>query len=123
VTPEARDTISWVLGTIIALCFLAGLATKRILLPYLQEHLGLVRETHAQVTENHHASPEQPTLVDRVDDVARDVRALARVMDEHMDWSDRYRKLTDRKLKALRKVVQRHLANGGPSDDQQDSST
>lgn len=101
---QSQDTVTFLLATLLSLITLAGLITRFVLMPYLRQHLvDPVKATHAQVTENHHASPGEPTLVDRVDDVARDVRALSRVMDAHMEWSDRTTDLVQRELDQLRR--------------------
>lgn len=71
-----------------------GLVVRFVLLPYLREHLVQpVQETHKQVTENHHSN-DRPTVLDRIDDVSgqvaentRETRALARMFDGHLDWS------------------------------------
>lgn len=101
---DARDIVTFVLGTMVTLCVIAGLAVRFILMPYLRDHLlAPVQETHKQVTENHHANDEQPTVLDRIADVSTDVQAVARVMDEHMRWSDRWTDLIEREVDLLRK--------------------
>ncbi len=80
---------------------LIGLVVRFVLLPYLREHLIVpVKDTHKQVTENHHTN-ERPTVLDRIDDVSNQVRentaetraargearALARMFDGHLEWS------------------------------------
>lgn len=94
----SRETITWILSTMIALAFLFGLATKLVLMPYLREHLiGPMAQVKRQVSENHHHNSE-PTVLDRIDDVGRDVRALSRVFDEHLSFSDRWVGLTEREI-------------------------
>lgn len=99
---QARDATTFLLGTFITLCVIVGLAVRYVLVPYLREHLiAPVQETHKQVTENHHQSPASPTLPDRIEDLATDVRALTRVMDEHLRWSDRWTGLFERRLEVI----------------------
>lgn len=103
------DAAGALLGVVLALLALLGLAVRYVLVPYLRDHLvGPVQETHKQVTQNRHANPE-PTLLDRLDDVHDDVRRLAdtvaavqavanaaarstagahRRLDQHMSWAD-----------------------------------
>ena len=107
-TSETRDTIQWSLATLLAGLMLLGLAIRYVLVPYLRDHLvNPVKEVQKQVTENHHASPEQPTVLDRIEDVHQEVKALAHVMDTHMEWSEREHAVVSRKLKALRRQAQR----------------
>lgn len=68
---------------------LIGLGVRFALLPYLKEHvIDPVKQTNKQVTVNHHSSKE-PTVLDRIDDVHRELSALARMFDGHLDWSQR----------------------------------
>lgn len=119
---SARDAVTFLFGTFISACVLVGLAVRYVLLPYLRDHLiQPVNETHKQVTENHHAQPNgQPTVLDRIDDVQRDVKALSVVMDAHMEWSDRWTGLWEGELTQLRQQVKE---KGTESDEQQDSTT
>ena|SRR4249919_1690441 len=114
--PALRDAAS----TAVAVCVLIGLLVRYVLVPYLMEHVVTpVREVHEQVTENQHASPSAPTLPDRLEDLHSEVRALAHVMDVHMDWSETEQHVMERKLKALRKQIRRHHpTNGDKTDDQ-----
>jgi hypothetical protein len=106
---DSRDLVTFVLGTIVTLSIIAGLATRYVLIPYLRDNLlSPVAETHKQVTENHHEDAEAPTLPDRIADVSRDVKALTVVMDEHMRWSDRWTDLIEREVDQLRKRTERH---------------
>jgi hypothetical protein len=73
-------------------------AVRLILLPYLREHLvDPVSQVKKQVTENHHTNQE-PTVLDRIDDVRTQVGALAKVIDGHLDSADRTMALYDREL-------------------------
>jgi len=110
---QTRDAVTFLLGTFMTVLIIIGLATRYILVPYLREHLiAKVDETHKQVTENHHSNKEQPTVLDRIEDVHRDVMALAQVMDAHMDWSDRWTSLWEHELETLKE----HKHNGGTDD-------
>jgi hypothetical protein len=78
-----------VLGTLVTGCILVGLAVRFVLMPYLRDQLlAPVQETHKQVTENHHANTQQPTVLDRIADVQTDVNTLTQVLEGHMRTSD-----------------------------------
>jgi len=111
--------VTWILGTILALGTLVAGLVRFMLLPYLREHLLTpVKETRAQVTENNHTQPhDQPTVMDRLDDVQRDVKAISHVMDVHMDWSERKVKSTERRLKLLRKQISKARRTEGTCND------
>jgi hypothetical protein len=114
----SRDVITWTLGTFITVCTIVALATRFILLPYMRDHLvDPVKEVRKQVTENHHATFEQPTLPDRLEDLHSEVRGLARVMDVHMQWSETEHEVMHRKLRALRKTIRRHHPTNGDKND------
>jgi hypothetical protein len=120
VNPTVRDAAS----TAVAVCVLVGLTVRYLLVPYLRDHLVLpIREVQKQVTENHHATPEAPTIPDRIEDVHAEVRALARVMDTHISWSDREHHVMDRKLRALRKQIKRHHPTNGDKAHEQSPGT
>ena len=104
---QSRDVVTWILGTLLALGTLVAGLVRFMLLPYLREHLvEPVKATQAQVTENSHNAPhDSPTVMDRLDDVQTDVKAISHVMDVHMDWSERKVKRTDRKLKRLHRMI------------------
>lgn len=105
---DARDSVTFLFGTVISLSIVLGLAVRYVLMPYLREHLlGPVQETHHQVTENTGESP-QPTVLDAIHDVQRDVRALAMVMDQHMKWSERYTAATERRFRRIRQLIRQH---------------
>lgn len=98
---DTRDAITWALGTLTACLFLIGLAVRFVLLPWLRDHLtGPVDEVRRQVTENRHKHTP-PTLPDRIDDVATDVHALARVLEGHLESSDRWLEHTVERLTTL----------------------
>lgn len=98
---QSRDVTTFLLGTFLTLCIISGLLTRYVLMPYLRDHLMVkVDETHKQVTENHHTN-DQPTVLDRIDDVGTDMKALTRVMDEHLRWSDRWTDVYERRLDML----------------------
>jgi hypothetical protein len=127
---ETRDTITWTLGTFLTLCTIVALAVRFVLLPWLRDHLvGPLRETHRQVSENGHRHRSQPTIPDRLEDLAtrvdaaaeaheaqsRDLAAFRLVLDEHLRWSDRWVDITDRELEQLKRLVNKE--NGEPNDD------
>lgn len=93
------DVIAAALSAVLLGLTLLGLAVRYVLMPYLQTHLiipmkagaELVEETHKQVTVNHHSS-EQPTVLDRIDDVSQQVGTaitkvdtLGRMFDGHLE--------------------------------------
>lgn len=87
---STREGVTWVLGTLISLCVLAGLAVRFVLLPWLRDHLtGPVRDVQRQVSENHHKHTP-PTLPDRIDSLSTDVNSLTRVLEGHMATGDRW---------------------------------
>lgn len=121
---DTRDTVTWVLTTLIALTVLIGLAIRLILLPYLREHLvAPMAQVKRQVSENHHHNKE-PTLPDRIDDVAqatsavgRDVKALTRVFDEHLEFSDRWIDLIEREIDLIKSKLT-HRQEEGPNHEE-----
>lgn len=120
---QSRDTVTFVLASMVSLCILVGLATRYILVPYLRDNLMKpVAETHKQVTENHHADDDNRTVLDRIDDVAIQVKAVANVMDVHMDWSEKQVRSTDRRLRRLKGLILRYHPDAAlpPSDDPDD---
>lgn len=113
---QSRDVVTWILGTVTALCVLGGFVVRFVILPWLQAHLVVpVRETREQVAENGHVDEDNPTIPDRLEDLraqvasattdhlaqARDVRALTRVLDEHLRWSNRWVDEVDDRLAKL----------------------
>lgn len=100
---EARDTITWTLGTFLSLCMILGLAVRFVLYPWLRDHLVTpVKATQRQVTENHHQH-DPPTVIDRLEELSREVHAIANVMDQHLSWSDRWSTLVEREVDQLRR--------------------
>lgn len=127
---DTRDAITWTLGTFITLCTIVALGVKFILLPWLRDHLvAPVAETHRQVSENGHRHRAQPTIPDRLEDLAakvdtateaheaqsRDMQAFRLVLDEHLRWSDRWVDVVDRELELLKRQL--HGENGESSDE------
>lgn len=114
---DTRDLITWTLGTLVSLMILVAAATKFVLLPWLKDHLVQpVQDTHHQVTANSHSSavltiPDRlEDLADKVDEAtaahdmqARDLKALANVLDQHLRWSDRWVDVVDRELDLLKR--------------------
>jgi hypothetical protein len=124
-----RDAITWTLGTFITLCTIVALGVKFVLFPWLRDHLvGPLQETHRQVSENGHRHRAQPTIPDRLEDLAskvdsateaheaqsRDLAAFRLVLDEHLRWSDRWVDVVDRELELLKRQL--HGENGESSD-------
>lgn len=71
----------------VSLCVLVGIGVKLMLLPWLREHLVTpVKETAHQVTVNGHVSRD-PTLLDKVDNLQRDITTAARMFDGHIERS------------------------------------
>ncbi len=110
---QSRDVVTWILGTVISMSILLGLAVRYVLMPYLREHLiRPVAETRKQVSDNGMKN-DPPTLPDMVHDVKRDVGALSRVMDEHMNWSERWTDLIEREVEWLRSQINHHHPENG----------
>lgn len=100
---STRDTITWILGTGLSLAAVLGISVRFILLPYMREHLVQpMKQVQKQVTENHHHNAE-PTVLDRIDDVQQSVGALTRVIDGHLDWSEKWVDLIEREIALLRR--------------------
>lgn len=68
------DVLGAAVGVLLGLAALVGVIWKYVVLPNLREQLGLIRETHKQVTENGHSNAA-PTVLDRIDDVAHAQRS------------------------------------------------
>lgn len=115
---DARELITWILGTTISLSILLGLAVKFVLMPYLKEHLVRpMKQVEKQVSENAHAN-KQPTVLDRIDDVKVQVESLSagieearadrlalhRMFAEHSDWSQRWVDVIEREIALLRRM-------------------
>ena len=115
VTRDQRDTATWILTSLVTVSVLIGLAVKLVLMPYLREHLiAPMAQVKKQVTENHHENDE-PTLPDRIEDVGKDVhrarddvRALARVFDQHLNFSDRWTDLIEREIEMIKEEIHKH---------------
>lgn len=120
-SPESRDQITWTLSTLIAASVLIGIVVKLVLLPYLREHLvNPMAQVKRQVSENHHHNKE-PTVLDRIDDVGEavesqrtEVRALARVFDTHLAFSDRWVDLIEREIDMIHEEIHKHHPNYRP---------
>lgn len=95
---QSREIVTWTLGTLLSVLLFLGLATRYVLVPYLRDHLVRpVKETHQQVTENHHTN-NNPTLPDRIEDLHTDIRTLTRLLDYHVAWSEREHRRIDNDL-------------------------
>ncbi|MBB3041230.1 hypothetical protein [Nocardioides soli] len=98
-----REAITWTLGTLIAGFAILGVLVRLVLLPYLREHLiAPVKQVEKQVSENHHSN-EPPTVLDRLDDVQQEVKVLGRMLEGHMEWSERWVKLIEREVDVARR--------------------
>lgn len=85
---DTRDAIVATVTIVLGVSSIIGLLVRYALLPYLQLHLVKpVAEVRKQVTENSHRNAE-PTVLDKLDDLATDVHTLSRVMDGHLQASD-----------------------------------
>ena len=117
---HTRDLIQWSLATLTSGLVLIGLATRYVLLPWLRDKLvDPLHETHRQVSENGHANAA-PTIPDRLEDLAGqvaeatadhqrqsvDIRALTRVLDEHLRWADRWVSVTEKELDQLKQRIE-----------------
>lgn len=75
------EVVATVLGVVLTLCALIGIAWRFVVLPNLREQLFQpVEETRRQVVENKHVSVP-PTLVDQLHSLADDVRDLTVTVD------------------------------------------
>lgn len=94
---DTLQLISGILGAVVLMCTLLGLAVKFILLPYLREHLVKpMKQVEKQVTENHHSN-KVPTVLDRIDDVQKsvddfrvDLKLAREAFKGHTDWSQEW---------------------------------
>jgi hypothetical protein len=78
----AQD-VGTVVGALLGLCALAGLVVRWILLPYLREQVVKpLKETHRQVTPHDRPVDAEPTIVDRLEDLAHNVTELQGQADE-----------------------------------------
>jgi hypothetical protein len=114
-------TTTDVLGTVLSALLLALTIAIGLGVRWVRDHLlEPVRETHKQVTVNHHSS-ENPTVLDRIDDVSKQVaantrltaqnadetRALARMFDGHLEEAQRAQEEGDRIRRNLQDDVDR----------------
>lgn len=71
-----------------------GLVVRYVLLPYLRDQVVKpLQETHRQVTPHDRPLDEEPTVVDRLDDLAAGVDRLAKVADDLAGKAQRNRDL------------------------------
>lgn len=78
-----------------------------------------VRETHHQVTVNHHSSPE-PTVLDKIDTVHREVAAVAGQVAAVAEENRQQNRSIDnvrREVTALTTVLDAHLHGGDVGDE------
>ena len=85
------DWLALLIGGLTAITMvltLLGLAVRYVLLPWLEAHLVKpMRQVEKQVSENHHSN-DSPTVLDRFDDLSNEVRALASVIEGHIEAAD-----------------------------------
>lgn len=113
---ETRGLITWMLGTTASILVLVGILVRYVLLPYLREHLiAPVKQVEKQVSENHHSNKE-PTVLDRIDDVQTELRALVKqvtslaavveahadVQTEHSKWSGEWTQRIEKDVTELK---------------------
>jgi hypothetical protein len=68
----------------VGLLSLLGAAVKWVLLPDIERELiSPVKQTHHQVTVNHHSS-DTPTVLDRLDDVQDEIRSVRGDLSTHL---------------------------------------
>lgn len=78
----AQD-VGTVVVAILGLCTLAGLIVRWVLLPYLRDQVVKpLKETHRQVTPHDRPVDAEPTIVDRLEDLAHNVSELQGQADE-----------------------------------------
>lgn len=64
-------------SAVLGVCAVLGLVVRFVLLPYLREQVVKpVQETHRQVTPHDRADADEPTVVDRLDDVQTSLAEL-----------------------------------------------
>jgi hypothetical protein len=109
VSPETRDLVTWVLGTIVTGLVVVGFAVRYVLVPYLRDHLVRpVEDVRKQVSENSHTNTPA-TLPDRIEDVHAEISALARVLEGHLESSDRWLDALFKRIERLENRVGHHL--------------
>ena len=123
---EARDLITWTLGTIVSLSVVTGLVVRFILMPYLREHLvkpmGAVRH-HVENSHNLNLRDDLDAkfdgLASQIGSLGTEVRDLkmqhqveARMFEGHLEWSERWVALAERDVDALRAEIRRHHPEG-----------
>jgi hypothetical protein len=123
VDAATREGITWVLGTLLTVSVLVGMAVRFILLPWLRDHLAVpVDEVRRQVSENHHKHTP-PTLPDRIETVSADVKTLTRVLEGHLASGDEWLEHITGSLSSLKErlaalegrvgsMLMRHRADG-----------
>jgi hypothetical protein len=83
-----------VTSAVLGLAAIVGLAVRFVLLPYLREQVVKpVQETHRQVTPHDRPADAEPTIVDRLDDLASGLDEMREVADEHTRKAERNRRL------------------------------
>lgn len=91
---------------------LAGVI-KWVILPNLRDVIRQQGEIHKQVTENHHSN-DQPTLLDRLDDIERKVEQRTDAVERKVDK-------IDAKVDRLDDKVDGHLISAAGGDGARDA--
>jgi len=72
-----------IVSAVLAVAALLGLLVKYVLMPYLIEQVVRpLRETHRQVTPHHRLRRDEPTVVDRLDDVKTDLSGIKEAVED-----------------------------------------
>ena len=83
-------------SAVLAVVALLGLVVRYVLLPYLREQVVKpVQETHRQVTPHDRPVDAEPTIVDRLDDLAEAVDQVKEVAAEHSKKARQNRALAE----------------------------
>lgn len=114
-TPLVSVADVGVVASAVLACFaVAGLIVRYVLLPYLRDQVVKpLQETHRQVTPHDRPVDEEPTVVDRLDDLASGVERLAQVADDLAGKAERNRSLAlsaGRAVDAVRRDLRNHEA-------------
>jgi len=118
---DARELVTWILGTTISLSVLVGLAVRFVLMPYLRDHLVKpMKQVEKQVSENHHSN-KVPTVLDRIDDVQKavndmrgEMKTMAGMYEGHIQWSERWVSLVEREVDHLKSLMAHNSRNDNP---------
>lgn len=101
---QSRDVVTFLLLTATVVGGMIAGAVKLILLPYLRDHL---------------VTPVESDIPEQIEKVDKAVTALARVLDEHLSWSDRWTDLYERRTDALESELRRRRQRDKKEREQQ----